>query len=229
MPKVEKPQRRVLLVASPKGGVGKSSLSRNIIVSAAMAGIRVVGADLDPQQTLWKWHERREKMRAAFPEVMKAPVVIGTLADWRKTVALAETHDLVVIDTPPSIEVHYGATINLCSAAHHVLVPCGATLDDVDSVTPWMRTLADAKVPASFIMNRANNRVNSFKTYQAKLLAVGQLCPVAVPQLEDIHLSAAKGLAVPDLLSKKTGETFDALWHYVARQVGLNLPAEAAA
>ncbi|MGG5812483.1 ParA family protein [Falsiroseomonas sp. CW058] len=214
-------RRRVLVVASPKGGVGKSSLSRNILVSAVMAGFRVIGADLNPQQTLWKWHERREKMRASFPEVMTAPVTLGTLGDWRKTVALVEDYDLVVIDTPPSIETHYGVMINLCAAAHHVLVPCGATLDDVDSVTPWMRTLTAAKVPASFVMNRVNNRVNSFKTYQTKLLAVGQLCPVAVPQIEDVHLSAAKGLAVPDLISRRHQETFDALWSYVAREVGL--------
>lgn len=213
--------RRVLLLASPKGGVGKSSLCRNILVSASYAGLKVVGVDLDPQATLLKWHGHREQLRATFPGVRPVSVVPGSLDEWRKAVALAETHDLVVIDTPPSVEVHYGATISLCSAAHHVLVPTGATQDDVDSVTPWMQTLAVSKVSASFVLNRANSRVNSHKAMQTRLLAAGQLCPVVIPLLEDIHLSAAKGLAVPDLISRRHQETFVALWSYVAREVGL--------
>jgi chromosome partitioning protein len=220
---------RVLLVASPKGGVGKSSLCRNVLVSAAMAGMQVLGVDLDPQQTLEKWRQRRERLRASFPEVPKVAVMTLPIGEWRRAVEEAAHYDLVVIDTPPSIEVQYGAALSLCAAAHHVLVPTGATQDDVDSVTPWMRTLTGAKVSASFVLNRANRRVKSYEAVRTKLLAVGKLSPVEIPMLEDIHVSAGKGLAVPDLLSKKTGETFDALWHYVAREAGLKIAAEAAA
>ncbi len=217
---------RVLLVASPKGGVGKSSLCRNILVAAVLAGARVQGVDLDAQQTLVKWHQRRELVRKTYPETPDVPVLGMALADWRAALREAPRFDLTVIDTPPSIEVQYGAAVALCQAAHHVLVPTGATQDDVDSVTPWMRTLTEAGVPASFVLNKANRRVKSYEAVRTKLLKAGSLCPVEIPMLEDIHVSAGKGLAVLDLSNRKTNETFDSLWAYVARVIGMKIAAE---
>ncbi len=220
---------RVLLIASPKGGVGKSSMCRNILVSAAIAGARVQGVDLDAQQTLVKWHQRRELVRKTYPETPEVPVVGLALSDWRAALREAPRFDLTVIDTPPSIEVQYGAAVALCQAAHHVLVPTGATQDDVDSVTPWMRTLTEAGVPASFVLNKANRRVKSYEAVRTKLLKAGALCPVEIPMLEDIHVSAGKGLAVLDLANKKTNETFEALWAYVSRAAGMKVSVEAPA
>jgi chromosome partitioning protein len=217
---------RVLLVASPKGGVGKSSVCRNILVAAAIAGARVQGVDFDAQQTLVKWHQRRELVRKTYPETLEVPVVGMALADWRAALREAPKFDLTVIDTPPSIEIQYGAAIALCQAAHHVLVPTGATQDDVDSVTPWMRTLSDAGVPASFVLNKANRRVKSYDAVRTKLLKAGSLCPIEIPMLEDIHVSAGKGLAVLDLSSRKANETFEALWAYVSRAAGMKVSGE---
>jgi chromosome partitioning protein len=220
---------RVVLVASPKGGVGKSSLCRNILVSAAREGVRVLGVDLDQQQTLAKWHVRRERVRQTYAECPEVPVLAVEIGEWRSALKEAANYDLVVIDTPPSIEAQYGAALSLCSAADVVLIPTGATQDDVDSVTPWMRTLTEADIRASFVLNRANRRVKSYETIRTKLLQVGALCPVEIPLLEDIHVSAGKGLAVPDFAKAKASETFDALWAYVVREAGIKVPTEIAA
>ena len=48
-----------LLTTSPKGGVGKTSASRNIAVAAARDGFRVATLDCDPQGSLTKWWGRR--------------------------------------------------------------------------------------------------------------------------------------------------------------------------
>jgi chromosome partitioning protein len=216
--RAEAAKGRVVLVASPKGGVGKSSLCRNILVGAAKAGVRVLGVDLDQQQTLAKWHMRRERVRQTYPECPPVPVLAVPIGEWRSALREAAGHDLVVIDTPPSIEAQYGAALGLCEAADFVLVPTGATQDDVDSVTPWMRTLLAADVRASFVLNKANRRVKSYEAIRTKLLQVGSLCAVEIPLLEDIHVSAGKGLAVPDFARAKASETFDALWAYVARE-----------
>src|SRR4051812_13586966 len=50
---------RVILVSSPKGGVGKTSISRNLAVAAAMGGLRVATLDFDAQGTLTKWWSKR--------------------------------------------------------------------------------------------------------------------------------------------------------------------------
>src|SRR5215204_76802 len=59
---------RILLISSPKGGSGKSVLSRHMLVSAAQSGVRAIGLDFDRQQTLTKWAARRTRTREAFPD-----------------------------------------------------------------------------------------------------------------------------------------------------------------
>ena len=43
-------KRRTVLVNGPKGGLGKTTLVRNLAVAAARTGLRVALADLDPQK-----------------------------------------------------------------------------------------------------------------------------------------------------------------------------------
>lgn len=220
-PKAARSQGRIILLSSPKGGTGKSSLARNILVSAAKADVRVLGIDFDPQGTLHKWFLRRERVRESFPECPRVEVKAASLGEWRTALKAAGEFDLVVLDTPPGIEVQYNAAMSLCSAADFVMVPCGATQDDVDSSAPWMAALVQAEVPAAFVLNKANRRTKSYETVRTKLLQTGPLCPVEIPQLEDIHVSAGKGLAIMDFAKAKAHDTFDAFWSYVAREARL--------
>jgi chromosome partitioning protein len=213
----------IVLLSSPKGGCGKSSLSRNILVSAAQAGKHVVGVDLDKQGTLTTWSERRERARAAVPSLPPVPVISAELDDWREALARARASgaDLIVVDTPPSVELNLNAVLSLSGAADLILVPSQTTMDDIDSTAPWMKRLLSTQAKAAFILNRANRRTRAFSTIRAKLLAVGPICPIEVGQFEEIPAAAGKGLGVLDLTRTTSGETFEALWSYVAREVGL--------
>src|ERR687886_2039638 len=77
---------RILLISSPKGGSGKSVLSRHLLVSAAQAGVRAIGLDFDRQQTLAKWAARRARTREAFPDFADTVVEPVSLQDWRSAV-----------------------------------------------------------------------------------------------------------------------------------------------
>jgi chromosome partitioning protein len=200
-------------------------LARNLLVCGAQAGLVVLGIDFDRQGTLHKWFLRRERLREGIPEAPRVEVRAAALADWRSVLEEAVGYGLVVIDTPPSIEDHYHAAVGLADAAHLVLVPCGQTQDDIDSVSPWMGTLGKAGVGAAFVLNKANRRTRSYEIARARLLKVGPLAPVEIPALEDIHITAGKGLAVLDVKGAKAGESFDALWSYVAREAGVELEA----
>ena len=58
---------KVLAVVSQKGGVGKSTFARALAREAAVSGLRVKIADLDPDQaTIVDWHKIRTQ-RAIEP------------------------------------------------------------------------------------------------------------------------------------------------------------------
>src|ERR1700709_1174590 len=84
-----------VLLTSPKGGVGKSMLTRNLAVAAAWDGAKVATADLDPQATLTIWSRRRPK---DVPQIPHYRVV------WDEADALLDDqelslHDVIMIDT----------------------------------------------------------------------------------------------------------------------------------
>src|SRR3712207_2826514 len=104
---------RIVLLISPKGGTGKSSLARHLLVCGALAGLNVFGVDFDRQGTLTKWAQRREKLRQGIPEIPAVTVQEAEMAEWRQAAEAAAAYDLTVIDTPPSIEDYYNAAIGL--------------------------------------------------------------------------------------------------------------------
>ena len=55
------------MVAKQKGGVGATTLARELGVAAAAAGKRVVFVDLDPQGTLRGWWNRRTESAEGEP------------------------------------------------------------------------------------------------------------------------------------------------------------------
>ena len=217
------PKQRIVMLSSPKGGVGKSSLARNILVLAARAGKSVVGIDFDQQATLSTWAQRRERVRISIPDVTLIPVITAGLDDWRAALqkARGSRTEFIVIDTPPSIELNFAAIVSLSQEADLILVPCQQTQDDVDSAGPWMARLLENSAKASFVLNRSNRRAKSFGSIRAKLLVIGPVCPVEVPQLEEIPLAAGKGLGVMDLTRPGSGETFESLWSFIGRELSL--------
>ena len=177
---------KIFTVCSPKGGVGKTTLTRCLLVAGAQAGLNVIGLDFDPQQSLTKWAARREKTRQALPAeaFVSVPIHPFDLSEWRERLAEFSARDLLVIDTPPGVEANLPAVRGLCEAATIVLVPTGTTRDDLDSVLPWMKELLDAKVRASFVLNKVNRRTNSFAKSRTRLIRIGPVCPLIFPRLK---------------------------------------------
>ena len=49
----------IIVVASQKGGAGKTTLAASLAVAATEAGERVIALDLDPQGSLAGWGDAR--------------------------------------------------------------------------------------------------------------------------------------------------------------------------
>ncbi|MBI0539039.1 ParA family protein [Roseomonas sp. KE2513] len=211
----------ILLISSPKGGSGKSVLSRHILVSAAQAGIKAIGLDFDQQQTLSKWAGRRARTREAFPDFAETLVEAVSLGDWRGALRRTEGYRLAVLDTPPSVEDHLPAIDALGEAADLILVPAVCTQDDVESVAPWVTALSSKGFTTSVVLNRANRRTTSYARMRGVLVKAGSVCPTELPQLEDIHVPSTKGLTLLDYSKSRGIEPFEEIWAYVRREMKL--------
>ncbi len=215
------PARRaqMITVCSPKGGVGKTTIARCLLVAGAQAGLRPMGLDFDPQQSLTKWGDRRIKASRVLSSDAFARIEVTPcdLADWRRSVSACDGVRLIVVDTPPGVEANLPAIKGLCERATIVFVPTGTTRDDLDSVLPWMQQLLDANLRASFVLNKVNRRTISFDKARSKLMKVGPICPIEIPALEEIHSQSDNGLTVLDLTKSKGHESMEGLWTYASR------------
>ena len=70
-----------ILFSAGKGGVGKTTLCRNLAAAAAHSGLKIVTADLDPQATLTIWSRRRPKAVPVIPHFKVAWAEADALLD----------------------------------------------------------------------------------------------------------------------------------------------------
>ncbi|WP_083824323.1 ParA family protein [Komagataeibacter rhaeticus] len=208
---------KVILVSSPKGGSGKSVIARHLLVAAAQEGMSVIGVDYDRQGTLDKWAQRRERTLESFPSFAPVKVIPSTLQNWRSGLKAAQSADLVVLDTPPSVEDHMAAITGLAQSADLVIVPSVCTQDDADSVAPWSAVLKNTGCKSVLVLNRANRRTNSFAKIRGRLIKVADVCPIELPQLEDVHVPSAQGLTLLDFTKSRGQEAFEELWAFTKR------------
>lgn len=86
---------KVIAIEMQKGGTGKSTIAANLAVAAESAGIRTALFDIDPQESVSIWTEKRPDAphveyltERRLPEGLKA--------------ARQKGFDLAIMDTPPA-------------------------------------------------------------------------------------------------------------------------------
>lgn len=199
-----------LLFCSPKGGVGKGTLCRNISTLAAHEGLVVATADLDPQASLTIWSRRRPKT---------LPLITHYRIAWSDADALLDDAefkgiDVLMIDTPPSIEAQPAAFGSLIAAADLIIVPCRPTFDDAESVGPFLRHLRKQGRPALAVLNCVKPRVN-IRSVKAYLIDAGELCPMDVADRTDYARAGEKGMGLADIPNHPNADEMKAVWSHI--------------
>jgi chromosome partitioning protein len=217
-----------LLIASGKGGSGKTSTTLNMAVYAAHEGLRTVIVDLDRQATLTRWYQRRPD------EAPSITLWAGSMINASKAMSeidALDRVDLVVVDTPPGLDDHPEATRLLVARADFVLVPTTQGTADIDSVVEWMKFLRREKADASFLMNKVQRNHTRYRNAKLRLNRAGPLCPVDVRLLDDIEATHDHGVGACEFRRSRGAEDFGAVWDYVKQrmQIGSVAAEEAAA
>jgi chromosome partitioning protein len=121
----------VIVVANPKGGVGKSTLSSNIAGYFARQGHAVMLGDVDRQQSSRLWLTLRPEN---LPRILTWDISEDHIARPPK----GTTH--VVLDTPAGL--HGKGLDAVMKLADKVIVPLQASVFDIYATQDFLATLA---------------------------------------------------------------------------------------
>jgi len=161
---------RILLFSNQKGGVGKTTLTRELGIYASSLGRKVLLVDCDPQGNLSK--SLLEEPQAGLYEALSgeglklSPLgsqlflltadlrltalerrLLGEIDAYSRLKVLFQDErfqdfDFLFLDTPPSLGV---LTVNALSAAGHLIIPMNPSLYSMQGTNDLLATVAKVK------------------------------------------------------------------------------------
>lgn len=141
---------RTIVVASSKGGAGKSTLSTNLAAHFALQGKRTVLIDADRQKSSTHWCEKRAALDTAVLPVD------GSRKGWKKNLP-AQTEVAIVDAAAGAMGDDLEDFLDMADA---VLVPVLPSTIDLEATVPFLNSLAatarvkKGKLPVALVANR---------------------------------------------------------------------------
>jgi chromosome partitioning protein len=197
---------RVIVLATQKGGAGKTTLCGHLAVQAERSGAGPVALiDADPQGSLADWWNAR---------TADTPLLAQISGGLAKTLAGLDAQGIktVFIDTPGRADA---SIEQLISSAHLALVPVVPSPHDLRAISQTNEMLEDLGVPTVYIVNNAG--AGRLTTEAVTTLSQwGTLAPVICHTRQDYRASMIKGRTVMETAptGRSAGEVAD-LWVYL--------------
>ena len=181
---------KVLVLASQKGGAGKTTIAAHVGVAAELADAGpVVLIDTDPQGSLSAWWNSREADTPAL-----ASTTLAQLPE--KLAALAQAgFKLAVIDTPPAITEAIRDVVKL---ADLVLIPTRPSPHDLRAVGSTVDIAQEVARPFAFVVTQAKPNARLTVQAVAALSAHGAVAPAIVHDRVDYAASMVDGRTVQE-------------------------------
>jgi len=183
---------KTLIFSNQKGGVGKTTLTRELGIYLASCGHRVLLVDCDPQGNLTKSlveqtdgglyealteggarpttiDEKLSLLAGDFRLAVLEKSLIGEIDAYsRLRDLLADeklgSFDLVFLDTPPSLGV---LTVNALAAASDLVIPMNPSLYSMQGTNDLMRTVSKVRSTLNPSLNLLGVIVNAFDSVPA--------------------------------------------------------------
>ena len=199
----------VIVVANPKGGVGKTTLSTNIAGYFASRGRAVMLGDVDRQQSARTWLGLR-------PAGVPAIGTWDTLHDDTVRPPRGTTH--VVLDTPAGL--HGKALRHILRVADKVVVPLQPSVFDIFATRAFLDEMTEQRKERPFEIGIIGMRVDP-RTIAADRLqefVAGLGLPVLgyLRQTQNYIQLAARGLTLHDVAPGKVQRDLEQ-WEGICR------------
>lgn len=164
----------IIAVTNLKGGVGKSTIARNLAAYFIQQGIKscIVDTDLE-QRTTCDWQERRGEDADRIP-VFPMTTVQALPKD-------VETHEadgyqMIIIDGVPQMDQVATRTMLISDL---LLIPLTPSIDDLKSFERFLTRFEEIKIhrddiPTFLVLNKFSGRSNEDKEVRAALKLFGE-------------------------------------------------------
>jgi len=200
---------RSLALAASKGGVGKTTLSLHLAVTAALAGERVLVLDADAQRSCVAWANLRDRDHPRVEGI--EPLDVTARLDR----AGAEGYTVCIVDTAPRAS---GSLTALLRAIQYVLVPLRPSALDLAALEQSLAIVAAADKPGAIVLNACPARAPEIPEARYELLGLDLPLAPDVGERRSYGRAIASGQAVVEF--EPTGAAaseMSALWQYVAK------------
>jgi chromosome partitioning protein len=203
-----------IVLATQKGGTGKTTLAIGLALAAKQAGHTVRLIDTDPQATLMNWQTRRGLAEPIVETVYDAAEIEHRLE------ALARSGvTLAIIDTAGGVSAATTAAVrhgDLC------MIPARPSIADIEATRSTISLARAWKKPFAYILNQApirGQRIDNAATLlgdEASLELAGVLAKPFIVMRNDHQDALAAGLAVVEYAptAKSSAEIRD-LWQWI--------------
>jgi len=203
----------VLVMASQKGGSGKTTLSGHLAVEAEKAGLGPVSLiDTDPQGSLSQWWNARTVSTPHFAKVELLD--LGDALDHLRNAGVK----LAVIDTPPAITASISQVV---AHADLVVVPTRPSPHDLRAVGATVDIAERHGKPLIFVVNAATLRARITGEAAVALSQHGTVAPVTLHHRVDFAASMVDGRTVGEVVPKsQSAREVRDLWLYIQDRLG---------
>ena len=209
----------VIVLASQKGGAGKTTLAAHIAVAAEAArdGPAVL-IDTDPQGSLSAWWNVREaEVPALAPTtIMELPAKLAALA--------AAGYSFAIVDTPPAITEAISAVLG---SADFVLIPTRPSPHDLRAVGRTVELVRAAGKPFVFAVTQAKPNARLTVQAMAALSEHGTVAPSIIHDRVDYAGSMIDGRTVQETDQKgRSAAEIAELWRFIKARIAKSTKAQ---
>ena len=199
----------VIVIANPKGGVGKSTLATNVAGYLARQGHAVMLGDVDRQQSARQWLALRPP---GMPAIRSWDVASDDIVRPPK----GTSH--VVLDTPAGL---HGKRLDaVLRIADRVLIPLQPSLFDIQATHAFVQALqAHRRAPEitmGLVAMRARDHTLAFEQLQHYLATLPLPVVAALRDTQNYVQLAARGLTLWDVAPSRVERDL-AQWDPLAR------------